>query len=194
MLFRFSKIFFIICLFAATSVLAQAPKIAYTNIEYVLTFMPEAKQMQQQLETFEKKLSEQLSVKQSYAQGKLEEYYKLVEEKKLTPEQDEFRKKELLKLEEEIKKFTNESESQLMSKKEELLKPIIDKLQSAINAVAKEDGYTIVLNSSNAAGVSNILYAPESDNITEKIMKKLGLTPPPANNTGAPKPNPSGGK
>ncbi|MCZ2356360.1 MAG: OmpH family outer membrane protein [Bacteroidia bacterium] len=193
MLFRFLTVFLAVYCYALSSLFAQSPKIAYTNIEYILTFMPEAKQMQQQLDVFEKKLSEQLSVKQSYAQGKLEEYYKLVEEKKLTHEQDEARKKELLKLEDEIKKFTSDSEAQLLTKKEELLKPIIDKLQTAINTVAKEDGYTIVLNSSNSTGVSNILYAPESDNITEKIIKKLGLNlaPPPSN---TPKPNTPGGK
>ncbi|MCS7074804.1 MAG: OmpH family outer membrane protein [Bacteroidia bacterium] len=153
-------------------------RIGYTNVEYLLALMPESKQLENAMKTHENKIKEQLTIKQSYAQGKLEEYYKLAEQKKLTPADEEARKKELLKLEEEIKKFSEESEANYLAKREELLKPIIEKLQKAIDAVAAEEGYTIILNSTNGAGVSIILHAPEQDNCTEKIMKKMGLTAP----------------
>lgn len=157
---------------------AQNLKIGYTNIEYILTFMPEAKQMEQTLKAYEQKLSEQLAVKQSYAQGKLDTYMKMKEEKKLTPQQDEDMQKELLKLDDEIKKFAQSSENDLFLKREELLKPITDKLQKAIDEVAKEEGYTYILNSTNSSGVATILFGPEQYNVTDKIMKKLGITVP----------------
>ncbi len=157
---------------------AQQLKIGYTNIEYILTFMPEAKQMEQTLKNYEQKLTEQLSIKQSYAQGKLDTYLKMKEEKKLTAQQDEEMQKELLKLDEEIKKFAQSSENDLMMKREELLKPITDKLQKAIDDVAKEDGYTYIFNSTNSSGVATILYGPEQYNVTDKVMKKLGITVP----------------
>lgn len=157
---------------------AQHLKIGYTNIEYILTFMPEAKQMEQTLKNYEQKLTEQLAVKQSYAQGKLDTYLKLKEEKKLTTQQDEEMQKELLKLDDEIKKFAQASENDLMLKREELLKPITDKLQKAIDEVAKEEGYTYIFNSTNSAGVATILFGPEQHNVTDKIMKKLGITVP----------------
>jgi|YNPMSStandDraft_2_1061718.scaffolds.fasta_scaffold00280_2 outer membrane protein len=158
--------------------IAQTLKIGYTNIEYILTFMPEAKQMEQTLRNYEQKLTEQLSIKQSYAQGKLDTYLKMKEEKKLTAQQDEEMQKELLKLDEEIKKFAQASENDILLKREELLKPITDKLQKAIDEVAKEEGYTYILNSTNSSGVATILYGPEQHNVTEKIMKKLGITVP----------------
>ncbi len=166
----------LICLLSISY--AQALKIGYTNIEYVLAFMPETKQMETVLKSYEEKLGQQLGVKQQYAQGKLESYYKMVDEKKLTPAQDEEMKKELIKLDEEIKKFSAEAESQIMGKREELLKPISDKLQKAIDEIAKEGAYTYILNNTNSAGVSTILHGPESDNITEKLVKKMGITIP----------------
>ncbi len=155
---------------------SQQLKIGYTNIEYILTFMPEAKQMEQTLKNYEQKLTEQLSIKQSYAQGKLDTYLKMKEDKKLTPQQDEEMQKELLKLDDEIKKFAQASENDLMMKREELLKPITDKLQKAIDEIAKEEAY--IFNSTNSAGVATILHGPEQFNVTEKIMKKLGITVP----------------
>ncbi len=157
---------------------AQQLKIGYTNIEYILTFMPEAKQMEQTLKNYEQKLTEQLSIKQSYAQGKLDTYLKMKEEKKLSAQQDEEMQKELYKLDEEIKKFAQASENDLMMKREELLKPITDKLQKAIDEVAKEDGYTYIFNSTNSSGVATILHGPEQYNVTDKVMKKLGITVP----------------
>jgi len=176
---KYMKFFVTIALICTFSIsIAQQLKIGYTNIEYILTFMPEAKQMEQTLKNYEQKLTEQLSIKQSYAQGKLDTYLKLKEEKKLTSQQDEEMQKELIKLDDEIKKFAQASENDLMLKREELLKPITDKLQKAIDDIAKEEGYTYILNSTNSSGVATILHGPEQHNITEKIMKKLGITVP----------------
>lgn len=167
-----------ICFWAYSWNVAQTLKIGYTNIEYILTFMPEAKQMEQTLKSYEQKLTEQLAVKQSYAQGKLDTYLKMKEEKKLTAQQDEEMQKELLKLDDEIKKFAQASENDIMLKREELLKPITEKLQKAIDEVAKEEGYTYIFNSTNSSGVATILHGPEQYNVTDKIMKKLGITVP----------------
>ncbi len=42
-------------------------------------------------------------------------------------------------------------------------------------AVAKEGGYTYVLNQAVGAGIPSILYGKESDNLTEAIAKRLGI-------------------
>ncbi len=158
---------------------AQPPqkplRIGYTNLELVLSYLPEAQQVEQQLRTYEKKVIEQLNIKQSYLQTKVEEYTELKQQGKLTAAQEEERRKEILKLDEEIKRFQEESEQNYMKKKAELLQPIIDKLQKAIDELAAAEGYDYIFNNSNATGVAFILHGPKGDDVTEKLLKKLGV-------------------
>ena len=57
------------------------------------------------------------------------------------------------------------------SKRETLLKPILDKVNNVINEVAKSNGYSMILDSSTGV----ILYAEESADITAQVKAKLGI-------------------
>ena len=152
----------------------SAQKIGYANIELILLYMPESKAMQQTLAVYEKKLAENLQVKQQYYQSKGEKYLELAkttqDETKLKPLQDE-----LLKLEKEIQQQTSEAQNKLMAKREELLAPIVEKLQKEIDALADAEGYDYVFNSVDGSGVSIILRAPETHDLTKKLMVRLGI-------------------
>ncbi len=155
---------------------AQKPlRIGYTNLELVLSYLPEAQQVEQQLRTYEKKVIEQLNIKQSYLQTKIEEYTELKQTGKLTPAQEEERRKELMRLDEEIKRFQEESEQNYLKKKAELLQPIVEKLQKAIDELAAAEGYDYILNNSNSTGVAFILHGPKGDDVTERLLKRLGV-------------------
>jgi len=158
-------------------------KIGYTNIELVLSYMPEARKMEQDLTTFQKKLQEQYDVKLKYAQSKLEEYQQ--QEANLAPDQKKTKEAELMKLQEEIKKFEEDSQNNLVTKREELLGPITERLQKAIEDVASELGFTYILNQTNSSGVSTILHGPKENDVTEAIMKKLGITVPAGGGSGS---------
>lgn len=155
---------------------SQKPlRIGYTNLELVLSYLPEAQQVEQQLRTYERKILEQLNIKQGYLQTKVEEYTELKQQGKLTAAQEEERRKEIMRLDEEIKKFQEESEQNYLKKKAELLQPIIEKLQKAIDELAATEGYDYILNNSNATGVAFILHGPKEHDVTEKLLKKLGI-------------------
>lgn len=157
---------------------AQEVKIGYTNVELLLAYMPEAKQMEQQLDTYQKQIGEQLQAKQTYGQGRLEEYMRKKEANLLSAEDDQKWQEELQKLDAEITQFASDGEAKLLAKREELLVPILEKLQTAIDDVAKEKGYTYLLNQTNSSGVSTILYGPEENDVTEDVMKKLNIKMP----------------
>ncbi|MCB9231725.1 MAG: OmpH family outer membrane protein [Bacteroidia bacterium] len=156
-------------------------KIGYTNIELVLAYMPEAKQVEQTLATYQKKLAEKLQIKQQFAQTKLQEYMELREANKLSPTEDESRQKELQQLDQEIQKEAADAEQKLMQKREELLLPVLEKLQNKIDEVAKSNGFTYILNQTTSTGVSTILFGPEENDITEKLMTALGIQIPKGN-------------
>jgi outer membrane protein len=79
--------------------------------------------------------------------------------------------KELQDLEARIRTFEEQAQTELQSKQEELLRPIVDKAKAAIAEVAKENGYTYVFDS----GMGVLLYSDESDNIMELVKKKIGI-------------------
>ena len=154
-------------------------KIGYTNAEFILSNMPEAKAMQRELTRFEKELAMKLGLKQKRYQQLLMEIGQVKENLRSGVEVDmediKRKESEMNALSNEIKTMAEESEQQLLLKEQELAQPIIAKLQKAIDEVAASNGYTYILNQTTSAGVSTLLYGPESDDVTELIAEKLEI-------------------
>lgn len=153
-------------------------KIGYTNIELVLAYMPESKTMDRTIQTYQQKLSDNIKTRESILQARYQAY---IDHKQSNPNDSETlqgMEAELQKLDQELKKMASDSEFKIYEKKEELLKPILEKLQSAINEVAEDKKMTYILNQTTSSGVSTILYGPEEEDITEALMKKLGIEVP----------------
>jgi outer membrane protein len=170
----------ILLLVISTATFANAQlKIGYVNIELILAYMPETQTMNQQLQTFQSKLGEKLQVKQQYSQSKYQEY---LEKKERNPTLDEATFKEmeeeLMKLDEEIKIEAAESEQKLLKKRQELMEPILQKLNANLESLAIEEGYDYILNSHDGNGVSIVLRGPKEHNLTEKVFAKLGIAIP----------------
>lgn len=154
-------------------------KIGYTNLELILAVMPETKVANQELQTFEKKLSEKLEVKTSYFYSKQEDYQAKAQRNQFaTPQDRQAAEDELRKLQQEIRDAAAEADQQVQAKRQQLYAPILEKLQAAIEEVAKANGYTYILNIGSSGGASNILFGPEEDNITEKLLDHLGIELP----------------
>ena len=162
--------------------LAQT-KIGYLNLEAVLAYMPETKRINQQLQSFEQKLAEDLNNRQTYAQTLLteyQEYTSTLDPNNLTSEQEtelQNKQKKLQELDQEIQKKNAEAQQKLAAKQQELMAPVLDKLQKAIDAYAEEHNYTYILNSSSN-GYSIMLHGAEQDNLSEPILAKMGVTVP----------------
>jgi outer membrane protein len=172
---------------AATSAQAQAPlKIGYTSVEYVLSQMPESKQIESDLKAYNSQLEAQLKSKYTEYQTKGEAYQKGASTMTDVVRAD--KEKELQSLQQSIQEFQRSAEQSLQQKQQTLLKPALDKLQKNIDAVATENGYTYVLNSDGASPV--LLHGPKDGDISDLILKKMGVTPG-ANNVKATPPAPS---
>jgi outer membrane protein len=156
---------------------AQPLKIGYTNAEVVLSLMPEFKAMEQALKTHEQKLIQNMNVKKTYYESKVKEYQEMLEGGKLVGDAKTKMENDIRKLEEEIQTYAEDAETNYNKKKEEMIAPILEKLQKAIDELAKEKGMTYIFNGS-LAGNGIILHGPKEDNITLDLLKKLGIEPP----------------
>lgn len=162
-------------LLAVGSLHAQGLKIGYTNAEYVLSLLPEAKQVEADLKAYETQLQNQLQAKYQEFQAKAADYQQNAASMIEAVKAD--RERELQGLQENIQKFQADAETSLLQKRNQLLAPLVEKVGNAIKEVAEENQYTHVF-SSGAAGLDVLLYAEEQYNVTELILAKLGIDPP----------------
>lgn len=173
-------IFILAFLVAAVSAEAQdtALKIGYTNAEYILSNMPEAKQIEAELKDYEKQLSTQLQSKSTDFDTKVQEYQRSAEN--MIPEVRADKERELQSLQQSIQKFQQDAQTSLQRKQGELLQPAFDKIQTAIDEVAKANDYTHIFNSGQPeVGLNILLYGRDEDNISDLVLKQLGIEPPP---------------
>ena len=182
------RILFLVCLIALSMIgnlAAQDIKIGYANIDLVLALMPETQAMQQDLRTYEEKLVQDLQSRQTYLQTLYSEYQEMVAPLQTgaqpTPEQTaqiEAKQQEIVGLEETLQAKQQESQTKLAERRQTKMEPIIGRIQEQIDAIAAEEGYDYIFNAVDGSGVSIILHAPESDNITLKILTRMGIEIP----------------
>ena len=163
---------------AAPRATATTPiKIGYTSMDYLLGKVPEAKDIQNQLTIQRTQLENESQRMTKEFQEKLQVYEKGGAQMSEIIRAD--REKELQGLQGRIQEFQKSAESTLQQKYQQLVSPVLQKIQKNIDAVAKENGYSHVFNLDAGAGTAVILlYAPEDGNISEIVLKKMGVTTP----------------
>ena len=159
--------------------------------------MVESKTAQEVAQKYLKDLETQVATMDSELQTKYADYMKnketysaLVASTKETELQD---------LNKRIEDFRQQAQQDYQRKYQELSKPIYDKAKSAVDAVAKDNGYKYVLDTSTGL----VLYSEATDDIINLVKKKLdtmpaavlpGLTPAPKTTTPTKTTTPAKGK
>ena len=98
------------------------------------------------------------------------------------------REDEIVKAEKDAKDLQKKrfgKDGDLFKKRQELIKPIQDKVFNAISEYAREKNYSFVF---DKAGALTIVYADSKLDLSDEVLGKLGITPQ-QNNTPAPKDN-----
>ena len=162
---------------ATLTTFGQGFKAGYTNVEYVLEAHPKMKEIQSQLDTEKNILSKQIQVLNQEFQTKLQQYQQ--GEAMMSDMVKGDKQKELQSLQSRIEDMQQNAQYKLMQKQEELLSPVLEEVEKAINQVGAENGYDFIFNGATGDGTSIILYAKsKGDNITVKIFEKLGIPVP----------------
>ncbi len=171
----FATALLIVGSFFAPSAQAQSPlKIGFTSVEYVLSQMPESKQIESDLKAYGSQLEAQLKSKQTAFQTKLDAYQK--GGSAMTPVVKADTEKELQTMQQGLQEFQQTAQQSMQQKQQTLLRPVLDKIQKTIDAVATENGYTYVLNSDSGSNPI-LLHGPKDGDISDIILKKMGITP-----------------
>lgn len=163
----------VLLFFAVFSTNAQS-KIGTIDAEYILAQLPETSEVNKSLEGYNAELQAELEATIEKYEGLVKEYQETV----ATMEETVKKEKEdsIIELENSIKGFRQKASVMMQMKRNELNGPLYDKIDAAMKKVIAEDGYTQIFHT----GASGLAYSRPEDDITDRVMEKLGVEPKPA--------------
>lgn len=172
-MFKKAPFLFFSLLLSAFALQAQtSPKYGHMNLGNLLEMLPDTKKANDELKVFADKLTALDDSMGMALRNAIDTFQTRYEAGILTPVQAQQQEAKLQKQQQDLQKFEQEANEKVAAKREELLKPILTKVDEAIKAVAKEGGYAMIFDTSTGA----MLFATDTDDITEAVKKKLGIT------------------
>ena len=151
-------------------------KIGYVDVEYIISQLPELKKVEAELQTLQTQLKKQYDGKVAEFQKKLQEYQQYAATVPDAVKQNTER--ELQQLQQNIQKLEQDSQNDLQKKQMTLMEPIYTKVGDAIDALAKEQGFSLLL-SKEFQGLTIVVYGDEKLDMSDTVLKRLGVTPTP---------------
>ena len=145
-------------------------KIGYIDSNEIMTKFEEVRQVQVSLEKEQRKLQAEMenliqqldSLKQEYDRQRL----------LMSDSRRQEKEQELVRSEQKIQKFQMDKfgpEGEIYRKQNQLLKPVLAKVDEAIQAVGKRQQYDYIMDAVGGA----IVYALDSNNLTEDVIEEL---------------------
>jgi len=145
-------------------------KIGYIDSNEIMTKFEEVRQVQVSLEKEQRKLQAEMenliqqldSLKQEYDRQRL----------LMSDSRRQEKEQELMRSEQKIQKFQMDKfgpEGEIYRKQNQLLKPVLAKVDEAIQAVGKRQQYDYIMDAVGGA----IVYALDSNNLTEDVIEEL---------------------
>lgn len=150
--------------------MAEGLKIGIFNSQEVITIMPEYNTAMSQLEDMNLKFQTEAKKLQEEFEKKYQEYAASADT--LEPAIRQYKESELARLQQSIQEFAVSAENNIKKKQQELMLPIITKINQAIKKVGDENNFTYIID--NAA--NQVPYvSPNADNVLPLIKKALNL-------------------
>lgn len=171
----FFKAFILAGLMMMLSGTTFAQKYAFVNTQYILENIPDYKTAQQTLDNLS--IQWQKEIEDKYAIiDKLYKAYQ-AEQVLLTEEMKKRRQDEITQKEKDVKDLQKQRfgyEGDLFKKKQELVKPIQDKIYNAVKKLATDQGYAVIFDKS---GDLTMLYTNPKYDKSDDILSALGFKP-----------------
>jgi outer membrane protein len=156
---------------------AQDMKIGFVEPRAVLERMPEMRAVEQRLQNFIDRKRTELAEAERDFQIEVENYQQRIGVISDTAREQE--EQRLGQLQFELQQSQNQIRMEIQERQAELMSPLLEQIQSAINAVAQERGIDYVLNTTTSTNDVIILYVKEEIrseyDITDAVMRNLGI-------------------
>jgi len=150
-------------------------RIAFINSEQVIVQLPEAQEAQKILEDMQIIARDSIQLLEATFKEKLDEYQLL--ESQMTEEAKRQKQTELAELQNYYPVFTRRKSDEIQRVRDELMQPILQKIQKAIDKLAKDEGLDFIFDKTSAVPI--LLYGGNQYNLTNKLLDMMirGTTP-----------------
>jgi len=146
----------------------------YIDSEYILGNIPEYKEAQRELDRLAANWQKDIEKKFATIDSMYKKYQ--VEAITLPENLKQKREESIIKAEQEAKDLQKKrfgKDGDLFKKREELVKPIQDRVFNVIESIAKEKGYAFIF---DVAGSMTIVYADPKFDLNDTVMQRLGIS------------------
>ncbi len=146
---------------------------AYIDSDYILENVPEYIDAKEKLDRLSENWTKQIEDRYKVVQQKKANFQK--EEVLLPKEEKEKRKQEIEEIEKEaieLQTLYFSNEGMYFQKRKELIKPIQDRVYTAIKEVAKLKRYDFIFDKSNQ---SSLVYAKDKKDVSDAVLKQMGI-------------------
>ncbi len=155
-----------------SSFATQAQKLGYVDTDYILKNIPEYQDAQTQIDEFSKQYQQEIEEK--YA--KVDQMYKAYQSDAVLLPEDmkRQREEEIIKAEKEAKDLQKTrfgTEGDLFKKRQELVKPIQEKIFNAIEDIANKKNYAFIF---DKASGPVIMYVSSKLDISDEVLEQIG--------------------
>ena len=150
----------------------NAQKYAYVDTKYILENISEYKASQQQLDQLSLNWQKEIEAKYAIIDKLYKDYQ--AEQILLTEEMKRKREAEITTKEKEVKEFQKQKfgyDGELFKKKQELVKPIQDKIYNAVKKLATEQSYAVIFDKSSEL---IMLYTNSKYDKSDDILNAMG--------------------
>ncbi len=165
------KKFFLLTVGLMLATVGFSQKFGYCNSSALLTKIPEVKAADSELQAFQTQLTKKGQEMVKSLQERVAELDRKEKQGTISPKDLETQGAKLQEEQASIAKYEQEVYAKLGEKREELFKPILERVNQAMADVAKENQYMFVFDLNTQV----LLYADESLDVTKLVMTKLGI-------------------
>lgn len=174
------KILLLAAIFCTMGFGASAQKFAYVNTDYILDNIPDYADAQTQLDelsaTWQKEIEARFTEIDKMYKSYQNEAVLLPEEMKKKREDDIIKKEREAK---DLQKKRFGQDGDLFKKRQELIKPIQDKIYNAIEEIANSENYAVIFDKASSA---TLIYTNPKYDVSEQVLDKMGYTYKPQQN------------
>ncbi|GEM_PF-1496446 len=153
---------------APQAVHAQDANIAYVDYDGLISDLPDIMEADRQLQALNAEWEQRMEQEFNTFQAKVQQYQNMAEEGLLSPREIQEKEQELEQERDKVVALQNEMEREVRAKRNELLRPLIEKLDTAITQVAQEKGIHYVLDSS----AGDLLFFEEANDISREVRER----------------------
>jgi outer membrane protein len=153
---------------------ATQGKVGYANMEYIISQMPDIKQIETELKSTQTQLRNQIQAKSQQVQKQYTDFNTNMKTMQDTVRVNRQRDLEVAMA--ELEKMQQDAQVTLQNKQKLFMAPVILKVNKAIQEVATENGYDIIL-TDRVSQYDFLLYQTTQLDISNLVLQKFGVTP-----------------